>query len=339
MKNLICKIFGRKVKDTNINWGEINSVLIRPLGTGIGDGVVLSAVITQLKQAYPNCKIGVLTTARNEFIFKNIPGVNICLKDTPLTYLLNRKKWQVFLDYRPTFTTRNIICDYFLVPHYTICFEKTTKKHYSHKTVHNYNFYVPQLSAKHLSESLTLTPFAKYINAENASYNLNIPSQEQIETVFKWLKPNKKNILICPSGSDRILDKKLISEVIKNLEQKYSPNIILPLEKKHYTITTKQIIYTGKIPLETFLALCYKVDFIITIDTSTVHIACAYKKPFVSIYSGYDRNFKLFSPLKQENTYTVRSSAKAQDHVHKIDNWSVQEVIKYSEICLSKTKG
>ena len=132
-----------------------------------------------------------------------------------------------------------------------------------------------------------------------------------------------------------ILDKELLSEVINKLEEEYPLNIILPCKEKAFPIKAKQVTYSGKIPLETFIALCHEVDFIITIDTSTVHIACAYKKPFVSIYSGYDRSFKLFRPLAQKNVYTVRSITKAQDHVHKIDNWSVQEVVKYSKICLN----
>ena len=166
MKKLICKIFGRKPKTKNIDWQNISSVLIRPIGTGIGDAVVMSAVIGQLRAAYPSCKIGVLVTPRNQFVFEHIPGVDICFQDEPITYFKQHKKWQVFLDYRPTFTTRNIICDYFLSPSYTVCFEKTSKKNYSPKTVRNYNFYVPKLSAAHLSQSLTLTPFSDYVNTK-----------------------------------------------------------------------------------------------------------------------------------------------------------------------------
>lgn len=339
MKNLICKIFGRKKQTKiNIDWKNIQSILIRPIGTGIGDAVVLSSVIGQLKQTYPNCKIGVLTTDRNNFIFTHTPGVDICLEDKPSTYFLQSKKWQVFLDYRPTFTTKNIICDYFLAPSYIICFEKTAKKHYSSNTIHNYDFYIPKLAAAHLSESLTLTPFAKYINAENPNYNLTVPTKEQIKTVHKWFIDDKINVLICPLGSDRALDKTLLTQVINELEKEYSLNFILPLEEQRFPLTAKTITYTGKMALETFIALCHQVDFIITVDTSTVHIACAYKKPFVSIYSGYDDNFALFHPLKQENVYVARSATKSDKPVQKIDNWPVEEVIKYSKMYLSKLK-
>ena len=337
MKTLICKIFGRKPKTKNIDWKNISSVLIRPIGTGVGDSVVLSATIGQLRQAYPSCKIGVLVTPRNQFVFEHIPGVDICLQDKPITYLKQHKKWQVFLDYRPTFTTRNIICDYFLAPSYTVCFEKTAKKSYSPKTIKNYNFYVPKLSAAHLSKNLTLTPLADYINAQAPKYNLDTPAPNQKEIIKKWLAPKKLSILVCPLGSDKILDKNSLTQVLLELEKEYHPNFIFAMQEQDYPLPElKGLTYTGKMPLETFFALCYGVDFIFTVDTASVHIACAYNKPLVSIYSGYDDGFNLFYPLEQDNTYAVRSATKSNCPVSKINNWPVQEVLKYSKACLSK---
>ena len=337
MKSLICKIFGRKPKTKNIDWKNISSVLIRPIGTGIGDAVVMSAVIGQLKQAYPLCKIGVLITQRNQFVFEHIPGVDICFQDKPITYFKQHKKWQVFLDYRPTFTTRNIICDYFLNPSYTICFEKTSKKNYSPKTVRNYNFYVPKLSAAHLSQSLTLTPFSDYVNTKKPRYNLDAPAANQKEIIKKWLNPQKLNILVCPLGSDKILDNNLLTQALSELEKKYRPNFIFAMDKTSYNLPKLTgITYTGKMPLETFFALCYGVDFILTVDTATVHIACAYNKPMVAIYSGYDDGFNLFYPLKQENIFAVRSAMKSNCPARDIDNWPVQDVLKYSKAFLSK---
>ncbi len=337
MKKLIAKIFGRcPPKEKTPNWKAVSSVLIRPIGTGIGDAVVLSAVIGQIKKAYPACRVGVFTTQRNQFIFEHTPGVDECLKDTPLNYLKQHNKWQIFLDYRPTFTTRNIICDFFLAPEYIICFEKTAKKSYSVKTIKNYHFYIPKLAATHLSKSLSLTPFASHIDSENPEYKLDLPSDKQIKLVNKWLQPDRPNILVCPFGSDRMLDKSLLDEVITQLDKYYKIHFISAYEKKDYPLLAKNITYTGKISLETFMALYYKVDFIITIDTATVHIACAYNKPFVSIYSGYEDNFNLFCPLKQKGAYAVQSSQKVTKHIHKIDKWSAQDVINWTKSFLEK---
>ena len=216
-------------------------------------------------------------------------------------------------------------------------FEKTSKKNYSPKTVRNYNFYVPKLSAAHLSQSLTLTPFAGYINTKTPRYNLDAPAANQKEIIKRWLNPQKLNILICPSGTDRILDKNLLTQVLCGLEKEYHPNFIFAMDKVSYNLPElKGMTYTGRIPLETFFALCYGVDFILTVDTAAVHIACAYNKPMVAIYSGYDDNFNLFHPLKQENIYAVRSATKSNCPARDIDNWPVQDVLKYSKAYLSK---
>lgn len=336
MKKLIAKIFGRCPEEKMLNWKNISSVLIRPIGTGIGDAVVLSAVIRQIKQAYSTCRVGVFTTERNQFIFEHTPGIDECLKDTPLNYLKQHSKWQVFLDYRPTFTTRNLICDFFLSPNYIICFEKTAKKSYSVKTIKNYHFYIPKLAVAHLSKSLSLTPFASYVDSKDPKYELDIPSNKQIKLINKWLKPDIPNILVCPLGSDKILDEKLLGKVITQLDQYRKIHFISAAERDSYPLSTRNITYTGKISLETFIALCYKVDFIITVDTATVHIACAYNKPFVSIYSGYEDGFAMFHPLKQPGAYAVQSTQKAKKPVHKIDKWSAEEVINYTKSFLEK---
>ncbi len=167
-------------------------------------------------------------------------------------------------------------------------------------------------------------------------YNLDIPSANQKEIIEKWLTPKQLNILVCPLGSDKILDKNLLTQVLIKLKTEYHPNFIFAMNEISYNLPKlKDITYTGKISLETFFALCYGVDFILTVDTASVHVACAYNKPLTAIYSGYDDGFNLFHPLEQENTYAIRSATKSNKPVHYIDNWSVQEVLKYSTICLN----
>ena len=59
MKKFFLKIFGNKKPAAGFNFADVKSVLIRPVGTGIGDGIILTAVFKQLKQAYPDIKTGV----------------------------------------------------------------------------------------------------------------------------------------------------------------------------------------------------------------------------------------------------------------------------------------
>lgn len=327
MKKLICKLLASRPSSQPVDWGHITSVLIRPIGTGIGDAVVLSSVIGQLKQAYPACTIGVLTTPRNRFVFKHIPGVGVCLDDEPLTYLTQRKKWQVFLDYRPTFTTRNIVCDFLLAPAYTVCFEKTAKKHYSPQTVHNYNCYVPDLAATHLSQSLSLTPFAAYVNTQNPHYVLTLPQAAQVQAQ-RYLIPGKKHILLCPFGSDRRLAPALLQDVLTQLTsvQGGAVQLIAPFREQDYPLNFP-LTYTGPVSQAIFMALIKQADVCLAVDSAAVHIACALGTPVVAIYSSWVRNFTLFAPIGPCAS-SVRDGELSNGPVSLLAHWDAQQTTR-----------
>jgi len=326
MKKLFAKLFAHTPSAKKIDWKNIRSVLIRPIGTGLGDSVVLSAAFKQLKKAYPNCKLGILSTPRNRSILKHIPFVDEILPNNLLTAITHRKKYQILIDYQSSFTSKTILFNFFLAPSYTICFEKKTKKHYNADTVKNYNFYVPDLSAAHLSKSLALTPFAPHINAQTPSYTLTNPSPEALARVKAFFQPNVPNILVCPFGTDRQVDKTLLSEMLNKLHQHTHCHFILPFLPEAYPLEGS-FTYTGKQDLEAFLALLKQVDMCLSVDSAPVHIACAYQTPLVGFYSGDNYNFKLFSPIGNHST-AVRSHTSANGPVKVIDNWSVDEAFE-----------
>lgn len=328
MKKLIVNFFAHTPKAEHLDWKNIQSMLIRPLGTGLGDSVVLSTVFKQLKQAYPSCRLGVLATPRNRPILEHIPFIDEILPDTFWTALTHCGKYQVFLDYRPTFTTRNILFDFFLAPSYTICFEKKDKKYYSAATVHNYNFYVPDLSAAHLSQSLTLTPFAPYIDAQHPSYILTEPSQQAQQTAINFYRSDVKNILLCPFGTDRQVDPTLLAQLLKKLASTYKCHFICPFSLEKYPLNGQlPCTYTGPLPFEQFLALFKGVDLCLSVDSAPVHISCAYQTPLVGFYSAWERNFRTFAPISSHSA-VVRSCTPANGPVEVIDNWSVEEAFE-----------
>lgn len=336
MKKLFAKWFAHTPSAENIDWKNIRSVLIRPIGAGLGDSVVLSAVFAQLKKAYPSCRLGVLATPRNRPILERIPFIDEILPDTFWTVCTQIGKWQIFLDYRPTFTTRNILFDFFLAPAYTICFEKKVKKHYNSDTVHNYNFYVPDLSAAHLSKSLTLTPFAPYIDAQTITYTLTDPAPESLSHAKTFFQPNVPNILVCPFGTDRQIDQSLLTAVLDKLHMHTHCHFILPFPQESYPLEGP-FTYTGKQNFETFLALLKQTDLCLSVDSAPIHIACAYHTPVVGFYSGWDYNFNLFAPVGQKSA-AVRSHTPADGPVTVIDNWSADEAFEKISALLKETK-
>lgn len=316
MKSLFVKLLARPYAPVSVDWKQVSSILIRPIGTGLGDAVVLSAVCLQLKKAYPACKIGVLVSPRNFPIFKRVKEVDECIKDTFCSWLKNRRKYEVMLDYQPSFTTRTIWADFLLKPGYKICFEKTPKKYYTPQTVKNYHCYVPQLAGAHLSQSLTLTPFAPYVDAKNPAYALPKPAPKK----FPFWPSDKGVVAVCPFGSDRALSKTELTDLLTRLSRLYRVQFICPFAPEKYALPTHlPITYTGPISLDDFLTLIAQVDLCLAVDSAAVHLACAYHTPLAAFYSGWERSFKLFAPL--DKTCAILSRLPADGPVPQIDNW------------------
>ena len=66
MKSLIAKLFGHKKKKLPIDLNQCQSVLLKPIGTAVGDTIVHLAHLRQLKKTFPHIKIGVLVIFQSE---------------------------------------------------------------------------------------------------------------------------------------------------------------------------------------------------------------------------------------------------------------------------------
>ncbi|PJG83900.1 hypothetical protein [Caviibacterium pharyngocola] len=66
---IIVTLFGSRRPTTKRDLSQIDSVLLHPVGDAIGDAVAHGLHLRQLKECYPNLKIGVFVTARNRAIF------------------------------------------------------------------------------------------------------------------------------------------------------------------------------------------------------------------------------------------------------------------------------
>ena len=333
LKKLLLKLLANKKTAAGFDFKQIKSVLIRPIGSGLGDAILLTAVFKQLKQAYPDIKTGVLAINRNSPVFKNNPFIDEVVQDKPLNYLLNRGKWQVFMDYVPTFTTKNIFCDFLLKPQYTICFEKTSKKHYTPKTVKNYDFYVPDLAKEHLSRSLALTPFKDYVNTANAQYTLPPLPKESEDTAKSFLRRNALNILVCLKGSDRIINPCEAGDILTKIQKavKKEINFIFPYPQETNTFKNINIRFAGALDIYTFFALVKNVSLVLSIDSAPVHIACAYKVPVLGLYSGWQRNFTLFAPLANTQGRFVQSVKTANSPVKVIDGLDTDKAAAFAK--------
>ncbi|MDR1124241.1 MAG: hypothetical protein LBL61_06650 [Elusimicrobiota bacterium] len=332
MKKFLLKIFANKKIRKEFDIKKVKSALIRPIGTGIGDAVVLTAVFAKLKIALPNVKTGVFATKRNEYIFKNNKYIDSVIKITPFAYLRNRKKWDVFIDFVPTFTTKNIVLDYILAPAFTLCFDKTTKKHYRKDTVKNYDIYCSSNMKKHLSDFLSLTPFKNYTDNIPSFYTLPEPeytAPEKAETL--WM-PEKIRILFSPAGSGKRISDEDISAIAKKLAYpaKLQGLLTNTSDSRFYAslqnIPALPVRLSPVLNLGDLMALVKSADLIISVDTAVVHIACALRKPVIGIYPNYSQSFIMFSPLNNANALMIIAKTPVHDNAGILKGVPVEEV-------------
>ncbi|WP_315567700.1 formamidopyrimidine-DNA glycosylase [Haemophilus parahaemolyticus] len=127
MKFLIAKLFSTRKLKGQLDIKDYNSLLLKPIGDAIGDSIVHIAHIKQIKAAFPNMKIGVLATDRCKAIYECSGIIDEILNNKYVTYLNQRNKWDLYLDFSPSFTSKFIICDAILSPKWIINFGKKIK--------------------------------------------------------------------------------------------------------------------------------------------------------------------------------------------------------------------
>ncbi len=309
IKRLFAKIFASKPPHGKIDFTDVQSILVNPIGSAVGDAIVLTAALGQLRFTYPRAKIGVISHPRNEFIFKNNP-LNVELVKQSIFYALtHRNKWQLFLDCSPRFTTKGILFSFLLNFSYVICFEKEIKKSYNTSTVKNYNEYISQLDHIHLSQLLTLTSLNQYLRDQSTKYRL--PSVEKEEgNINQFIKKDKLNVMVCPFGSTRQLDPQEFKTIMKRALEGNEGKFHLMFPQGHqstlYLLSDANITQTilPRQTLAQWFCLISKADLVIAVDSAAVHVACTYQRPLVAFYGGKRPSIQ-FAPLPYMGSFAI----------------------------------
>lgn len=309
IKRLFAKIFASKPPHGKIDFTDVESILVNPIGSAVGDAIVLTAALGQLRSTYPHAKIGVICHSRNEAVFKNNPIQLDVINMSVFYALFHRNKWQLFLDCSAGFTTKGILCSFLLHFKYVICFEKEIKKSYNTSTVKNYNEYIPQLDHIHLSQLLTLTSLNQYLRDQSTKYRL--PSVEKEEgNINQFIKKDKLNVMVCPFGSTRQLDpqefKTIMKRALEGNEEKFHLMFPQGPQSTLYLLSDTSIAQTI-LPFQTlaqWFCLISKADLVIAVDSAAVHVACTYQRPLVAFYGGKKPSIQ-FAPLPYSSAIAV----------------------------------
>ncbi len=310
IKKLLARIFASRQPQGKLDFTNLKSILINPIGPGLGDAIVLTSAINQLRTTYPNAEIGVITHLRNEPVFKNNPLKVEMVRESIWYALTHRNKWQLFLDCSPRFTTKGILFSFLLNFKYVICFEKEEKKYYNLSSVKNYNEYVTGLDKIHLSKFLFLTRLSKYLKDDSSKYVLPLVKKEEEQQILRLIKKDKFNIMVCPFGTTRKLDNQEFKDLFKLALEGKEPQIhvMFPNSKQSETYFLEDSRITQTVlPSQTvfqWFCLISKADLIIAVDSAAVHVASAYQKPLIAFYGG-TKPFVQFSPLPYANAISI----------------------------------
>lgn len=308
LKKLFLKIVNKK-KTENFDFSKTESVLFR-VGDRIGDSVIITSVLNQLKQAFPNIKLGYFVSKHNEFIFKNSPLNIVCIKGF-WGCLKNRKKWQVIINMEPAFTSKQLFQYFLLAPQYTIAFPKVYKKYYNKDTVIT-DLYIEQFC--HFSKILSLTPFKKFVENIPVSYVLpEIPQKNINEASSLWNK--KVKILVCPKGAFREIDPEVLYKAIAALPKEILAQchflISLTKNAEEYKILQNinncTITFAPPISTQTFTGLIKSADIVLSVDSAPVHLAVAYNKYLIALFLNYKDNLRCFAPEINEKITVIKT--------------------------------
>ncbi|HJD19513.1 MAG TPA: hypothetical protein IAB21_03535 [Candidatus Avelusimicrobium excrementipullorum] len=319
-KKLLVFLCRRPKADPSV-CSRARSVLIRPLSPALGDGIMTTAALAQLKEALPGVRTGVIVNERNRDLFSLCPLADELVPDGLTSALRQRGRWDIYLDYPRTFNTTAILFAFLLRPLLSVAFDKENKKAYTSSSVKVYDLYCPNRAMYHLNSYLKLTPLAFAVK-EPVHYVLRAP-----QTLNPYPQDGKINILLAPWGSTRRLEPRLLAQAVA---ANAAPDVRFWLlndgksEGGGYLpalqiATTKADIAQGKSPsLYDFLAYIYYADGIFAIDSAAVHAACAYDKIQAALFNNHKKKLCWYRPLPLPRTELVLSDTETED----IDDFS-----------------
>ena len=301
----LLKIISGRHKKSSIEINNKSKILLIRLNN-IGDALVTTPLINILKK-YTGAEIKVIASKRNYFVFQNNPHISevIIYNKSIIGFFtlikkINSNKFDCILDsHTDTSTTVSMLIALSKSP-LKICLNKDTSS--------LYNLVVPYLDSEeiHIVEKICKLALALNIeyNAEDIKMEYNY-SKESEEYVLNFLKTQRLNSypiigINFFAGSDaRFWGIENYKNLIKYLTEK-NFNII-PISDIENLSIAKKIIPEEKIFCRSFdelAALISKLDFLITPDTSLVHLCSIYNIPSVIFFVKYNFKGHIWTPYK-----------------------------------------
>jgi len=326
-----------------------NSVLILKYDR-IGDMIVTTPLIRELKIAYPNISISVLASKENKDVIKNNPYVdnifinykNNIFNDLPILLKLRNKKFDVCIELEHSVIPHAILRLKIINSKKIISIHKDGRYGVNGSELKLYDFFTNRDKENHFGKMWLDTLMFFDINPRSNAYDFFIGDIERNRaTLFVKSFDKKIKIGINLEGSGRKVEtfiyKNELKKICVGLHNNLKNIIIVIISRPEFLIEKKQLISDlgldfvipsyGTESIIDAAALIEQLDLIISPDTSIVHIASAFDKPIVSIHENDKDSFRLWAPTSSKSK-TIFAS--------KDSGYSVDELVKSSIEFLKK---
>lgn len=317
LKSLRIK-FGKNILDKKnnpieIKYKDITKILFMRQDGKVGDYIVSSFAFRELKKHNPYLHISVICDKKQAYLFKQNIYIDQCYpvrKKNILDYIkcglkIRQKKYDVVID--PTVVLRNR--DLLLLRLIN------AKMYIGYKKSHYHIFNSSIEKEDHFSAIYQQALEKIGVDVTNTQYDIPKNQPENLEIQFFLEKNNLKNYISInffgASSSRKINDENII-KYIEHLQKitPYRPLVLLSypdvFEKLQeiskqfeqvFVFDTKNIFHT--------IELIRYADWLISPDTSTIHIASGLNKKIIALYGDGKENWIHWKPMSKAETHIL----------------------------------
>ena len=279
------------LKDNNIK-----SILFLRYDGKIGDMIVNSLMFREIKKVYPDIKIGVVARGAAIDIIKdnvNVDKIYEYRKDRKkikdLALKIKKEKYDLLIDFSEMLRVNQMMLINLCEARFNIGLDRKDWKLFDLSIESGKDFkWTEHITNRYLAYLIKLGLKKENIDI---SYDIYLKDEKKYEDFFNEIKENKK-IILNPYGASKhkSFNIETLENIITCLKDKDIAIILVYFGDKYRELEALEKKYTNVyIPknitniLDTAL-LIKESDYVITPDTSIVHIASAFNKKMITVY-------------------------------------------------------
>lgn len=323
---------------------DIKSILFLRYDGKIGDMVVNSLMFREIKKVYPDIKIGVVARGAAIDIIKDNPNVDKIYeyykdrkKIKDLALKIKEEKYDLLIDFSEMLRVNQMMLINLCGARINIGLDRKDWKLFDLSIESGKDFkWTEHITNRYLAYLIKLGLKKESIDI---SYDIYLKDEKKYETFFYKIKENKK-LILNPYGASKhkSFNIETLENIITYLKDKDIAIILVYfgdkykelefLEKKYkYVYIPKKI----ESILDTAI-LIKKSDYVISPDTSIVHIASTFNKKMITVYppkgGKYGVDYLVWAPKSKYNKVIFcRDKTGTYDEID-INTFNLEEMKK-----------